>query len=198
MARAPSIHPAHMPRTLTLWMVGGSLMAGCASKVVEDVDADVEHPTFIAERITEVLPEQALTGICLPHPLLVDAGGRAPCSVLEVRDDPACDCTRPGRAVPDEPYSDDAIDYVERDPTVAGLECICELEQLQGPSLEQCQSGAAPSAEGWCYVDSTVTPPLGDATLTARCAADEQRLIRFTPGAPPEPGSVLFLACAVE
>ena len=76
--------------------------------------------------------------------------------------------------------------------------CLCDLQQATGAALTQCQTDVTPTAElppGFCYIDATLTPPLGNPALVSTCPADFRRELRIT-GPVPERAPTLFLACA--
>jgi hypothetical protein len=76
--------------------------------------------------------------------------------------------------------------------------CICELEQCSGEALTQCQTDTTPIAQlppGFCYVDASLTPPLGNPALVATCPESSRRELRIL-GPTPEPAPLLFLACS--
>lgn len=76
--------------------------------------------------------------------------------------------------------------------------CVCELGQCSGAALSQCQTDTTPTAElppGFCYVDATIVPPLGNAALVASCPQESRRELRLL-GPAPEPAPLMFLGCA--
>lgn len=52
------------------------------------------------------------------------------------------------------------------------------------------------STNGWCYVDPTGSPALGNPALVAHCPASDQRQVRFVNAAAPTAGETIFLSCA--
>lgn len=76
--------------------------------------------------------------------------------------------------------------------------CVCELAQCSGAALTQCQTDTTPTAQlppGFCYVDATIVPSLGNAALVASCPQDSRRELRLL-GPAPEPAPMTFVACA--
>lgn len=76
--------------------------------------------------------------------------------------------------------------------------CVCELVQCSGAELTQCQSDTTPSEQlppGFCYVDATIVPPLGNAALVASCPQNSRRELRLL-GPAPEPAPMMFVGCA--
>ena len=77
--------------------------------------------------------------------------------------------------------------------------CVCDLEQSRGAALTQCQSDAAtPTTElpaGFCYIDASQDPPLGNPALVAGCPQGSPRMLRVLGPAPVEPAPLVFLSC---
>lgn len=84
-----------------------------------------------------------------------------------------------------------------------GWNCVCELTQLSGAELAACQNDASTDAptldgqpvDGWCYLDSTVVPELGNPELTGRCPGDERRLFRFIGRGRPSATATTLVSC---
>jgi hypothetical protein len=119
-----------------------------------------------------------------------------------------------------------AVTAALADPSAASAhwDCFCEIEQLardttaQPPmcgagsswtnasaanELDVCQCDAtdAPQyngapVDGWCYVDATASPQLGNEQIVKNCSESERRLVRFVGGGNPAAGSTLFITCA--
>lgn len=137
--------------------------------------------------------------VCQPQKLRADEEGAAQCLVIEVRDSDGdhdsattgdCDCDIPGRREPEggaaitaEEIRRDLADDVPS----SGLDCLCEVVQLEGSADDpesdrhHCQNDLQPPSgvDGWCYVDATAVPPLGNAELVAECLPSERRVVRF-------------------
>lgn len=136
---------------------------------------------------------------CLPRPLEPNvcapkedpAYGQVPCIILEAQQIPegeSCDCNVSGRGIPNP-------QVVTDDVTKAG-NCVCEITQLTGDGLSECENETDPSklsADGWCYVDPT--QGLGNPELVAGCMPTERRLIRFVKGGNPTKDATVFIAC---
>jgi hypothetical protein len=76
--------------------------------------------------------------------------------------------------------------------------CLCDLQQSSGAALTQCQNDPTPIAQlppGFCYVDVTLTPPLGNPALVSTCPVDSRRELRIL-GPVSDPAPAMFLACA--
>ena len=51
------------------------------------------------------------------------------------------------------------------------------------------------TANGWCYVDDAIVPPLGNPAITKNCPTTEQRQIRFVNSGQPAAGATVFITC---
>jgi hypothetical protein len=146
-----------------------------------------------------------LGGGCWSRTLEADAQGRVSCVILEARNArPTCDCDDGARlAVPEEHRA--LLDVVLADPLVKhlGWSCVCELEQLDGDALKACQETVPPApvqteagdVDGWCYVDATSNPPIGNPEIAASCPKTDRRILHFVGAAEPLSDSTLFIAC---
>ncbi|MBI4706043.1 MAG: hypothetical protein HY744_33535, partial [Deltaproteobacteria bacterium] len=86
-----------------------------------------------------------------------------------------------------------------------GWDCFCEIVQLAGEELNACQNVPAEpvmaggkQVHGWCYVDQTAMPPVGNAEIVKSCPATERRLFRFVGEGAVVPGATLFATCYGE
>ncbi|APR83807.1 Hypothetical protein A7982_09156 [Minicystis rosea] len=113
-----------------------------------------------------------------------------------------------------------AVIAAQEDPiaATAGWDCFCEIKQLGGKTTPACKSGSTAQSEldacqcdtaeppsfngqavdGWCYVDATATPVVGNTEIVKNCPATEKRLVRFVGAGNPQPGATLFITCAGE
>jgi hypothetical protein len=152
---------------------------------------------------------------CLPRPLPVAdsaadgfEAGQARCQIdlatlLAV--DSACSCDSAEHLKPAASNVRKIItSHLEQNGTCGGVNgvdcqnlCVCELEQSRGEALAQCQTDATPIAQlppGFCYVDATVEPPLGNPALVASCPQDSRRELRIL-GPTPQPTPFMFVGC---
>jgi len=146
-----------------------------------------------------------LGGQCLARSLTPDDNGQVSCIVLEARQDEACACQ--GVLEPVSASHASAVDVARQSPAgqAQGWNCFCELPQLSGVELDACQNDPSNHPEidgagvdGWCYVDATRMPPIGDASLVAECADNEQRQVRFVGDARLERGRSVMVMCSGE
>ncbi len=141
---------------------------------------------------------------CLPHSLVPDEEGRVSCLVIEGRQvEGTCDCSAAGHhpvATEHEPAVDLLIARFQS--PGPDLNCFCEVTQLAGAELAACQHDLADvpkyqgqDLSGWCYIDATTAPPLGNPELVSQCPAFEQRDLRFLGGGAPAPDARWLIVC---
>ena len=117
--------------------------------------------------------------------------GQVPCVILEALTLPEgeqCNCETAGRTTP-------AEEVITDDVREAG-NCICEITQLQGDGLHQCEEQpdeTKVSADGWCYVDPG--QGIGNEELVSKCIPTERRIIRFVNKGHPTTNSTVFITC---
>jgi hypothetical protein len=152
----------------------------------------------VLERIRSRLAAQ-----CLPTALTPVGPGRVECTMLEAgRVDGRCTCSGAGRAIPDEAL-DCTIEHLLAEHAADGWNCVCELTQLSGAEIAACQNDASTDAptvdgqpvDGWCYLDSTAVPELGNPELTGRCPGNARRLFRFVGRGRPSAGATTLVSC---
>ncbi len=181
----------------------GVVASICAKQIVDDTAADYGYrPAVeaILDSFRRTLKAPVIGGKCLPQSLPVNGQGVSGCSLLEATKLPAgetCDCG--GAARIPVPAADACFQQAaEKDPLQATAQwnCFCEIAQTSGADLTACQIDAgAGEANGWCYIDATVTPPVGNPALVASCPAGDDRVLRFVGAGAPSPGATVFLAC---
>lgn len=163
--------------------------------------------------IIERLKEKLSPG-CFNRKLKTDMAGGAACVVVEATRelDGQVDCqSLPGRR---EVASDEvaAVDAIKNDPSYPSTKwnSFCAIPQLStepaanGVSARlQCQTMEADdildswNVDGWCYVDASSYPAIGNPELTdfRKCATNEQRLVRFVGDGAPRGDGVTFITC---
>ena len=75
------------------------------------------------------------------------------------------------------------------------LPCDATHWNVQNPGSVQDAHGD--NVNGWCYVDATTAPPVGNPAIVSDCPSTEQRLIRFV-GDPYQTKGTLFITCSGE
>ncbi|MFT3765808.1 MAG: hypothetical protein QM820_09855 [Minicystis sp.] len=200
--------------------LGSQGIAGSICPVQLD---DPSAPTFGYRPAMTRLGDRLVTDLgpaCLNRQLATDPLGRVDCAMLEVRntgqhlDAQACNAfcaQQPGRsgvlahhlALRGEALADPRALQMAAD-------CVCEIPELQGQkgcnnvSSElaacQCDPTDVPTLDGqtvngWCYIDTTLNPPLGNPEIVADCPVDQKRLVRFVGAGNPAPGALLMISC---
>ena len=166
----------------------------------------------IVDRLKEQLGDR-----CLPRPLSINETDRTvACNLVETipQPDGACTCDEArARRTPDPVLASVVRDQLanERgqpcgadDPNCLGA-CLCEVLQVQqvttnpGEALQICQNDPeASGVEGWCYVDASSFPPVGNEALVAQCLPTQQRIIRTVGDGQLVPGARMFVTCQSE
>ena len=98
-------------------------------------------------------------------------------------------------------------------PSIGG-NCLCEIRQLTGSATIASNDRAAPADElqacqcvpddtvtlngqtvdGWCYLDATGAPAIGNQSIGANCSEQEKRMIRFSDSKMIS-GNPVFITC---
>jgi hypothetical protein len=170
----------------------------CARQVADESKADYGYTPAVGALVDRLADK--LRAPCLPRALARDARGQVACLLIEGRPSAGgCGCEAPRSDVPSEHAAALALAKAEADHRGLAPGCFCEIEQLAGDSLAACQNELAPEAvHGWCYVDATTSPPVGDPALVADCPSTEKRLIRLVGDAEVATGGHLFIVCNTE
>lgn len=142
-------------------------------------------------------PNNRIFGSCMDISPPIDKDGQAACLVLDLLPPGStchCDASR-GRA---------PVSAAHQAAVPAGTGCACEVLQITGIDEETCQydetdnpvtAGDTP-LNGWCFIDGTRNPPIGNLKLTAPCPLSEKRIIRLV-GQPSdlEPARTIMMIC---
>ncbi|AKT36004.1 hypothetical protein [Chondromyces crocatus] len=200
----PGLRPLQLIKSIGSQGIVGSV---CPAQLTEPLETDFGYRPAIGAIIERL--KQALGGQCLPRSLVPDKDGQVSCLIIEARNSQgACSCDpATGRNVTlDENKA--AERAIAEDPFAkeSGWDCFCEITQLRGDALGVCQNDEredprGPDGQlinGWCYVDATTTPPLGNVNLVAGCDVTQKRLIRFVGEAESASGATTFITCAGE
>ena len=51
--------------------------------------------------------------------------------------------------------------------------------------------------DGYCYIDQTSSPPVGNPELVSSCGASEKRTIRFVGKGNPASDATMYITCGV-
>ncbi|MBW2529205.1 MAG: hypothetical protein JRI23_33825 [Deltaproteobacteria bacterium] len=156
--------------------------------------------------LTERLKEKLLAP-CLSRTFTPDDDGAVPCVILEGRKlegDHTCGCEAAGRQPVSVAYlGAEKAARADRVSQSLGLDCFCELVQLEGEARAACQQQTTDEVmradgsevDGWCYLDATTVPAIGNEELVSHCAVGEQRTIRFVGEGAGAMDTTLFLTC---
>ena len=98
-----------------------------------------------------------------------------------------------------------AVDAAKQDPLYATEQwnCFCEIQQATNTAggaqnLTDCQTNVSPmlsTDNGWCYVDDSASPPVGNPDIVKNCPTGEHRQVHFVGAGAPDPGSTVFITC---
>ncbi|MDC3959104.1 hypothetical protein [Polyangium jinanense] len=144
-------------------------------------------------------------GPCLPRTLDRDKEGAVNCLLIEARPTGgACSCDSEHARLPVDDTHAAAIDEAKARSPEAGWDCFCQIPQLKDEELTICQNDVSddpvtPAGEpvsGFCYVDASTDPAIGNPALVARCADSERRMIRLVGEGEPSKGATLFVTCS--
>jgi hypothetical protein len=178
-------------------MGGQGIAASICPKQLTDDKADDYGYRPAVKAIIDRL-KLALHGQCLPRQLAPDANDQVQCLILEASTTPNCNCDPAAARSPVSTEHLPAEDAAKADPLnkTANWNCFCEINQLSGAPLTDCQTAPVPggNTNGWCYVDAAVNAQ--QAAIVAKCPPSEQHEIRFAGKGQPNPGTTLFITCA--
>jgi hypothetical protein len=163
----------------------------CPAQLTEATKADFGYRPAVGAILEAVRP--ALQAPCLPKPLTPNAQGQVACVIVEGTHAAPCTCDPTKARALVSPQNMHIVQAAQASPAGQGLTCFCEINQASGPALMDCQNSAAPTSNGWCYVDAS--EGAGAAQLVAHCPAGGQHEIRFVGAGAPGAGAVDFLAC---
>ncbi len=143
-----------------------------------------------------------VAGECVNQAPAVSASGEAQCALLVAENDGACDCASVEGVVPVAPEHAGILDRFRQtdEGQAAYWNCFCEIPQLSpttdaGKSCQEVPGatvidGQGKSVNGWCYVDGTSNPEIGNPALLTTCAEGWKRMFRFLgPAFDPSPSS---------
>lgn len=139
---------------------------------------------------------------CLPRALHPDANQQVSCLVVEARHtEDTCKCDGVARR-PIEGHGN-VVETIQNDPTSdERWNCFCEVVQVTDAAGQQlCQNADDITLEqedvhGFCYIDATSTPKIGNEALVARCPEGEKHAIRFVNEGRTPRGASAIVVCS--
>ena len=184
----------------------GVVASICPKQVDAPTKADYGYQPAIGA-LVDRLKEQ-LRDPCLPRSLTPNVDGNVACLVLEGRRsvDGTCDCNGAARQPVSAAHQPAVNEAMKKSIAIdAELDCFCEIPQLADEQLSACQNDAnddvvangAP-VDGWCYIDATSSPMVGNPELVEQCALTERRTIRLVGKGQATQGATVFLTCQAE
>ena len=178
----------------------GIVASVCPPQLVDDSLFDFGYRPAVGALVEQL--KTVLGGRCLGRALPLTSAGQADCTVVEALAAPGCACPGPrGQMDPGDPI----VQAIKQDPLYAsaGWNCFCRVRQLTGDDLAACQydpnsppvNGSGQPVHGWCYIDATANPPIGNPDLVADCPPADRRIIRFVGDGQAVAGATVFLTC---
>ncbi|MDI1448818.1 hypothetical protein [Polyangium sp. 6x1] len=175
----------------------------CPSQVTDRTLADYGYRPAIGALVDRL--KEKIGGPCLPRTLDRNDKGAVNCLLIEARPTGgACSCDAEHARIPVDPIHAAAIEEAKARSPESGWDCFCQIPQLEGEELTVCQNdvsdkpvtAAGEPVSGFCYVDASTDPPVGNPALVARCADSERRTIRLVGEGEPSKGATLFVTCS--
>lgn len=175
----------------------------CPAQIVDDKRADFGYSPA-AHAIVETLKSKLVDHQCLPFSLETDDSGEGvACLVIEAkpRSQGICQC---GAGFDGElDATTEAVRQIQNGEFYRpDQDCFCQVAQLDGKAGETCRESAEgevpEGVDGFCYIDATLLPPLGNVDLVQQCAPNERRIVRMVGHAVPASDSSTHLWCASD
>jgi hypothetical protein len=198
-ARTRQVRGKAYPGLRQLDVVRGLGERGIPGSICPVQMVDTEEPTYGYRVTMDEIARQlrfasGAFGFCVDDVFPVNGSGQALCTVIEARQTGgACTCGD-GRV----PLAEERQCLLTELP--GSFDCFCEIPEAAGSGLSACQNDtkAAPIANGalvngFCAVDASSAPPLGEPKLAAACPS--QHLVRFVGSGAPSPDGTVFIAC---
>lgn len=183
-----------------------SIVASVCPQQVEDRQlANYGYRAAIGALVDQL--KTKINGPCLPRTLTKDPVGIVNCVLVEAKHTGgSCSCDKNAARYPVSSVHEGAIDLAKERSPGNDWDCFCEIPQLEGEELKQCQNdisdmpvtqSGAP-IDGYCYIDATIDPPIGNPIHVAACQENEKRRIRLVGKGEPSPDSTLVVLCSGE
>ncbi|MDC0742647.1 hypothetical protein [Polyangium mundeleinium] len=175
----------------------------CPKQVEDRTSSDYGYRPAIGALIDRL--KSKIGGPCLPRTLDRNDDDAVNCLLIEARPTGgACSCDSDHARLPVAPEHAAAIDEAKARSPESNWDCFCQIPQLADEELTICQNDvsddpvtpAGKPVSGFCYVDASTDPPVGNPALVARCADSERRMIRLVGEGEPSQGATLFVTCS--
>ncbi|HRI71155.1 MAG TPA: hypothetical protein PK156_43280, partial [Polyangium sp.] len=183
----------------------GIVASVCPQQAAERQDADYGYRAAIGALVNQL--KTKINGPCLPRTLDRDPAGQVPCLLIEARNTGGeCSCDPAQARLSVDPIHQPAIELAKERSPGNDWDCFCEIPQLVKEELKQCQNeisdapltSSGESVDGFCYIDATTEPTIGNPIHVAACPETERRRIRLVGKAEPAQGSTLVVLCSGE
>ncbi|MBK9259512.1 MAG: hypothetical protein IPM54_06700 [Polyangiaceae bacterium] len=184
----------------------GIVASVCPQQVADRDLANYGYRAAIGALIDQL--KTKISGPCLPRTLDRDDKGNVSCLLIEAKQTggacPPCDPTN--ARLPVDPSHQSAIELAKQRSPGSNWDCFCEIPQLVGEDLAICQNDisdtpvtpSGESVDGYCYIDATTEPAIGNPIHVATCPENERRRIRLVGKAEPAKDATLVVLCSGE
>lgn len=183
----------------------GIVASVCPQQVVDRAMENYGYRAAIGALVDQL--KNRINGPCLPRTLAADKAGQVQCVALEARNSGGtCSCDKDKARVEIDASHQGLIEEAKNRSPGNDWDCFCEIPQLEGEDLKQCQNEVsdAPvrsdgqSIDGYCYVDATTEPTIGNPIHVATCPDNDRRRIRLVGKGEPAKDATLILSCYAE
>ncbi len=189
--------------------IGSQAMVGsiCPVQVDNVGGRDYGYNPAVATLVEQL--KSKLIGQCLPQPIPANDKGQVACIAIEARkiDEGATCCDGLTARVPVDPNHTGLVDQFLETPAAkqVGYNCFCEIPQLEKEELKACQNDTAvvPTingnpVNGWCYIEDSISSPVGSPELVESCASTEKQKLRFVGAGQTLDKATLVVSCYAE
>ncbi len=183
----------------------GIVASVCPAQSADPTSADFGYRQAIGALVDKL--KTRIDGPCMPRTLVPNETDRVNCLMLEARKTSANECSCEGKAREDVTAErQSAVQLAQQRLPGPGWDCFCEIPQLEGEELMACQNdlsdtpvtASGEAADGYCYIDATTEPAVGNPVHVATCSENERRRIRVVGDAKPAPDATLVVICSGE
>jgi hypothetical protein len=175
----------------------------CPEQVTDRQLENYGYRSAIGALVTQL--KTKINGPCLPRTLNRDIAGNVNCLLIEARHaGESCKCDPNAARIDVSSQHQSAIEVAKQRAPGNDWDCFCEIPQLVGEDLAQCQNDVSDmpvtqsgeAIDGYCYIDATTEPKIGNPIHVATCPDTEKRRIRLVGKGEPTPDSTLVVLCS--